>query len=214
MLFIRFKNREDAALKLIPYLEKYKHEQGVVLAVPRGGVPIAYHIARHYNFPLELLMTKKIGYPGHPEYAIGAVSPEDHFVDERFDIPKSYIDEEVKKIRASLQERYKKFMGNRKPADLENKVVIIVDDGMATGHTILNSIAVLRKKNPKKIVIAVPVAPPEVVEKMKSLVDDVICIYTPENFIGVGLHYTDFSEVSDEEVIRLLSEANHFEDVA
>ena len=199
-----YKNRKDAAMQLIPYLEKYKNERVVILAIPRGGVPIAYHIAKEYNFPLELLMTKKIGYPNNPEFAIGAVSLEDYIIDERIDVSQSYIDENVKQIRENLEERYKLFMGKQKPIDLENKIVIIVDDGIATGNTILSSIRMLRRQKIKKIVVAVPVAPKQSVAKMKNEVDEFICPYTPEHFIGVGLHYKDFSEVNDKEVIRLL----------
>ena len=113
-----FRNRYDAALKLIPFLEKYKNERGVVFAIPRGGVPIGYYIAKHYNLPLELLLTKKIGHPGNEEFAIGAVSLEDYIIDERHNIPESYIENEIKRIRESLKERYKKFMGDRKPVDI------------------------------------------------------------------------------------------------
>lgn len=206
---MRFKDRKDAAMKLIPYLEKYKNETGVILAVPRGGVPIAYHIAKKYNMPLELLMTKKIGHPSNSEFAVGAVSLEGYIVDEELNIPKSYIDKNVLKIRKGLEERYKYFMGNKKPIDLENKVIIIVDDGIATGNTILSSIEMLRKRKPKKIVVAVPVAPFQTAAKIKKVVDDFICPYIPENFIGVGLHYADFSQVNDNEVISLLRKLNH-----
>ncbi len=212
--FIRFKDRRDAAMKLIPYLNKYKNEHGVVLAVPRGGVPLAYYIAKEYNFPLELLMTKKIGHPDNPEFAIGAVSLEDYIVDEYSNAPQSYIDKSVVTIRKNLEEQYKRFMGNHKPVDLENKIVIIVDDGVATGNTILSSIKMLRKRKPKKIVVVVPIAPPQTAVKIKKEVDDFICLYMPEDFMGVGFHYMDFSEVSNEEVMRLLNEINRFEKAA
>src|SRR5665647_2687221 len=138
-----FKNRYDAALKLIAFLEKYKDERRVVFAIPRGGVPIGYYIAKHYNLPLELLLTKKIGHPGNEEFAIGAVSLEDYIIDERHNIPESYIENEIKRIRESLKERYKKFMGDRKPVDMEGKIAIIVDDGIATGNTLLAAIRML-----------------------------------------------------------------------
>src|SRR5438094_586340 len=140
-----FKDRYDAAMKLIPHLKKYKDEDVIVLAVPRGGVPIGYHIAKNYNFPLELLLTKKIGHPWSNELAIGAVSLENHIIDDRHNIPESYIESEIERIRQSLKERYKKFMGNRKPADVENKIVIIVDDGIATGNTLLAAIRMIRQ---------------------------------------------------------------------
>jgi predicted phosphoribosyltransferase len=211
---MRFRDRADAAQQLIPYLDKYKNENGLVLAVPRGGVPIGYPIARRYNLPLELLMTKKIGHPYHAELAIGAVSLEDHIVDEQFGIDQTYIAGEIVRIRKALKENYKKFMGNHKPMDLKGKVVIIVDDGIATGNTILSSIKMLRKRKPEKIIVAVPVAPAGVAEKIRKEVDDFICLYSPEPFIGVGLHYVDFTQVEDEEVIRLLREANRVEDAA
>jgi len=210
----RFKNRLDAAQKLIPYLNRYHNDPGVVLAVPRGGVPIAYPIAKACNLPLELLMTKKIGHPALAEFGIGAVSLEDHVLDEKIDVPQSYIDSEIVRIRESLKDRYRKFMGDHKPVDLKDKIVIIVDDGMATGNTILSSLKMLRRRKPKKIVLAIPVAPPDIAEKLKTEVDDFICLYTPEPFIGVGLHYLDFTQVSDDEVIRLLHDANRIVDAA
>jgi putative phosphoribosyl transferase len=209
-----FKDRYDAASQLIPHLEKYCKEQGVVLAVPRGGVPIGYEIAKYFNLPLQLLMTKKIGHPMNPEFAIGAVGLEDHLVDLTTGIPSRYIDEQVQDIRKSLKERYRRFMGDQPPVGLENKVVIITDDGIATGNTIMGSIRMMRQKRPKKIVVAVPVAPVETARKMKKYVDDFICLHVTENFRGVGQYYDDFSEVSDEEVIALIKEANRFGAVA
>lgn len=210
-----FRDRHDAASKLIPYLERYKNDQGIVLAVPRGGVPIGYIIAKNYNLPMELLLTKKIGHPESGELAVGAVSLEDHIIDERFHIPAAYLEKEVKKIRANLRDRYKKFMGeNHQAPDIENKTVIIVDDGIATGNTMLAAIKMMRKKNPRKIIVAVPVAPPETVKKLKPYADDFICLHSPVDFLGVGQFYMDFSEVSDEEVSRLLREINHFDAAA
>jgi putative phosphoribosyl transferase len=206
-----FKNRHDAAMKLIPYLKKYKDEGSIVLAVPRGGVPIGYYIAMHYDLPMELLLTKKIGHPLNSEVAIGAVSLEDHIIDKRLNIPESYIENEIRRIRESLKERYKKFMGARKPVDVENKIVIIVDDGIATGNTVLAAIRMIRQKHPKKIVVAIPVAPTETATIIKKIVDDFICLHIAEDFYGVGQYYEDFSEISDEEVIRLLKESNQIE---
>lgn len=200
-----FEDRYDAAMKMIPLLSKYKNDDGVVLAVPRGGVPIGFHIAKAYHFPLELLLTKKIGFPGNPELAIGAVSLENEIIDDRFDISDTYLKSEILKIRKSLQERYKKFMGDRQPADLKDKTVIIVDDGIATGNTIMASIKMIRAKHPRKIVVAVPVAPDRTASKIRELVDDFICVHIPDEFFGVGQFYRDFSQVSDEEVIEFMS---------
>jgi putative phosphoribosyl transferase len=211
---ILFGNRHDAARKLIPHLRKYCNEQGAVMAVPRGGVPIGYVIAKEFNLPLQLLMTKKIGHPINPEVAIGSVGLEDQFVDVTVGIPLRYINEQVQLIRKSLKDRYTHFMGDSPPVTIENKIVIITDDGVATGHTILGSIRMMRQRHPKKIVVAVPVAPVETAKKMRLYVDDFICIHEAEDFRGVGEYYSDFSEVTDEEVISLLREANKFGAVA
>jgi len=204
---MEFENRYDAAAMLAGRLEKYRNEPGVIFAVPRGGVPIGYYLARNFNFPLELLLTKKIGHPMNSELAIGAVSLESEVVDPRHDVPRNYIDREVKKIRKTLRERYNLFMGNRKPVDISGKTVILVDDGIATGNTMIASIELLRQKNPEKIVVAIPVAPPETAMRIKSMVDDFICLYMPDDFIGVGQFYNDFEQVSDEEVVELLHAA-------
>jgi putative phosphoribosyl transferase len=203
-----FQDRYDAAMQLIAALEKYRNKEGVVLAVPRGGVPIGYYIAKEFDFALDLLMTKKLGHPVNPEYAIGAVSLEGGFVEDDAQVPEGYVERETKRIRQQLKDRYKKFMKGKEPADLKNKIVIIVDDGIATGRTIMASIKMLRSRHPKKIVLAVPVAPVESANKIRGMVDDFICLYTPEPFYGVGMFYDDFREVSDEDVISLLTELN------
>ena len=203
-----FRDRFEAAEELIPHLEKYKNDEGVILAIPRGGVQTGYVLAKHFKFPLELLLTKKIGHPASSELAIGAVSLENSLVDHHYGVPDSYVQEEIKRIRATLKERTKKFMGDRQPVDLKNKTLILVDDGIATGNTVLAAVQMLKKKHLKKIVVAVPVAPPGTVMKIKRDVDDFICLYTPDDFYGVGQYYEDFSEVPDEEVIRLLRDVN------
>ena len=203
---MHFRDRYDAALQLIPHLEKYRNERGIVLAVPRGGVPIAYYIAKQFHFPLELLLSKKIGHPQNPELAIGAVSPEDHLIDPRYDVPGEYIEQEIIRIRENLGERYKKFAGDRKPLDIQGRTVIIVDDGVATGLTLMASIQLIKKKGPKKIIAAIPVAPPGTAQRLAGMVDELVCLYAPEEFYGVGQFYDDFSEVSDEEVKRMLDE--------
>lgn len=206
-----YKDREDAAFALIPKLEEYRNKDCVVMAIPRGGVPLGYVVARHFGFPMELLLTKKIGHPNNREYAIGAVSLETELIDENSGVPDAYLQEEISRIRQSLRERRDKFMGNRLPVDIKDQIVIIIDDGIATGHTMLASIALLRSKQPKKIVVAVPVAAQETAGKIKKLADEFICPYYPEEFYGVGACYEDFSEVTDDDVIKLLeqSQQNH-----
>jgi putative phosphoribosyl transferase len=197
-----FEDRYDAALHLIPLLEKYKQDDGVVLAVPRGGVPIGFLIAKHFNFPLQILLAKKIGHPESPEMAIGAVSLESELVDHRYEVDARYILQQIKKIRTSLQERYKTFMGERQPIDLKDKTVIIVDDGIATGNTVIVSIKLIRTKHPRKIVVAVPVAPTITVRKILDEADDFICAHISDKFFGVGQFYRDFSQVKDAEVVE------------
>jgi putative phosphoribosyl transferase len=203
-----FADRYDAAMQLAPLLEKYKNEEGVLLAVPRGGVPIGYYLAKHLDFALDLLMTKKLGHPLHKEYAIGAIGLEDSFIEETRDIPEEYINNATGLIRKQLSERYKRFMGEREPVNIKNKIVIVVDDGVATGRTILATLKMLRSRHPKKLVVAVPVASVEAAERIRKEVDDFICLYTPEHFYGVGRFYKDFTQTTDEEVIMLLQELN------
>ncbi len=200
-----YTNRHDAALKLIPLLEKYKNEDAIILAIPRGGVPIGFYLANEFHFPMELLLTKKIGHPLNKEVAIGAVSIEDEIVDNYPNIPQEYIDFEVKKIRQLLKERYENFSGNQKNVDLKDKTVIIVDDGIATGNTLLMAIQMIRNKRPSKIVVVAPVAPIETAEKIKSKVDEFVCPFITDNFTGVGSYYYDFTEVKDEEVLRFMT---------
>jgi predicted phosphoribosyltransferase len=203
-----FLDRYDAAMKLVPLLEKYKNEEGVILAVPRGGVPIGYYLAKHFNFPLDLLMTKKIGHPANEEFAIGAVGMEDSIVENPYNIPQYYIEREINRIRKSLTERYKKFMGDKEPVDIKNKIVIVIDDGVATGKTILATLKLLRSRQPKKLVVAVPVASAEAARLIEKEADEFISVYLPEPFYGVGRFYHDFSEVTDEEVMEFLKELN------
>lgn len=203
-----FNDRYDAAMQLAPLLEKYKNEKGVILAVPRGGVPIGYYLAKYLDFPLDLLMTKKLGHPGNEEFAIGAVSLEGSIVEETTGVPEQYIREETRRISEQLKERYIKFMGNKEPVDIKGKIIIVVDDGVATGRTILSTIKILRNKEPRKIVVAVPVASEEAADRIREVVDDFICLHTPYPFYGVGRFYADFTQVEDEDVLLLLNELN------
>lgn len=185
-------------------LKKFQHEPGIVLAVPRGGVPVAYAVVKKLGFPLELVLTKKIGHPMNKEYAIGAASLTDYFVVPDKDVSQDYIDQELIRIRKRLQEMQKIFQGDRKPADPAGKTLIVIDDGMATGNTLLATVRVLRKSNPAKIILAVPVASRQAVAKLSREVDEVIALEIPQEFYGVGLFYENFDQVSDEEVMYYL----------
>ncbi|HJS54963.1 MAG TPA: phosphoribosyltransferase family protein [Chitinophagaceae bacterium] len=195
-----FRDRIEAGILLAAKLKKYKNDKGIVLAVPRGGVPVAYAVAMELNFPIELVLTKKIGHPANKEYAIGAASLYDYFIVPHEEVSEEYIQKELSEIRSRLKEMHRKFMGDREPEALEGKTIIVIDDGIATGNTLLGSVKVLRKSKPGKIVIAVPVASESAVERLSEEVDEVVTILIPEVFYGVGAFYEDFREVTDEEV--------------
>jgi len=199
-----FRDRSEAGKLLATRLKQYRGQPGVVLAVPRGGVPVAYEVARELELPLEIVLTKKIGHPLNKEYAIGAASLQDHFVIPHDQVSDEYIREEVSRIRRKLREMYAKFMGDREPEPIAGKTVIVIDDGIATGNTLLGTVQVLKKSGPSKIVIAVPVASAQALEKLEEVVDEVVAIHVPEVFYGVGAFYDDFTQVSDEEVMDYL----------
>mgnify|MGYP001598460203 CR=1 FL=1 len=202
--FFMFRDRIEAGLLLAAKLKKYKNDTGIILAVPRGGVPVAYAVARELGFPIEVILTKKIGHPMNKEYAIGAASLTDYFIVPDNDVSQEYIEQELKRVRKRLKEMYIRFMGDKEPESLKGKTVIVIDDGIATGNTLMGTINVLRKSNPGKIVIGVPVASRSAVEKLSKEVDEVIAVLIPEEFYGVGAFYEDFNEVSDEEVMFYL----------
>ncbi|HEX6171625.1 MAG TPA: phosphoribosyltransferase family protein [Chitinophagaceae bacterium] len=199
-----FRDRLEAGMLLAAKLKKYKNDTGIVLAVPRGGVPVAYAVARELDFPIEIVLTKKIGHPANKEYAIGAASLNDYFIVPHENISEEYIAKELIVIRKRLKEMYKKFMGDREPESLEGKTIIVIDDGIATGNTLLGTVNVLRKSKPAKIIIAAPVASESAVDKLSTEVDEVITVLIPEIFYGVGAFYEDFRQVTDEEVMFYL----------
>lgn len=201
-------DRIEAGYTLANALQKYKNVPGVVLAVPRGGVPIAYVVAKELGLPLDLLLTKKIGHPANSEYAIGAVSLTDSYIVPHENIPPDYIKKETERLRKRLKEMYEKFMGHATPLSLENKTVIVIDDGIATGNTLLSTISMLRRGKPSKIVIAVPVASDSAVHKLSAVVDEIICPLVPDYFSGVGYFYQNFAQVSDEEVMEYMNKFN------
>lgn len=199
-----FQNRIEAGLLLADKLKNYQTGTGLVLAIPRGGVPVAYAVAKELGLPIELILTKKIGHPTNKEYAIGAASLTDYFTIPHENVTEEYIQAEIVRIRTRLKEMYKIFMGDQQPADLQGKTVIIIDDGIATGNTLLGTIQLLRKSKPGKMIIAVPVASRSAVNKLAKEVDEIVVVYVPDQFYGVGAFYEDFEQVTDEEVIYYL----------
>ena len=203
-----FRDREEAGNLLANRLTSFAHTEAVILALPRGGVPLGYIIAKKLGLPLDVILIKKIGYPGQPEYAVGAVSLKGEIINQKLNIPAQYLQEQIENIRVELQQRYYRYQGARQPINLKDKTVILVDDGIATGYTILAAAQLVRQAGPKRVFIAVPVAAPAVFSKLSAYADEIICLSAPSHFKAVGQFYQDFSEVSHEEVIRLLSDPN------
>lgn len=200
-----FKDRIDVGERLSSALQEYKDRKDVVVAaLPRGGVVPAKVIADSLNLPLELIMVKKIGHPLNPEVAIGAVSLHDRILDADLNVDSAYINSETSRLQQLLQSRYESYYGDGYPIDLKGKTVIIVDDGIATGNTILAAIKLLKKESVRAIVIAVPVAPRETIRKLSKHVHEVVCLETPDPFYAIGQYYQDFEQVSDEKVVALL----------
>lgn len=205
-----FNDRIDAGLQLAKILRHLKEEDVVVLAIPRGGLPLGAIVAKELNAPLDVALSKKIGHPYNREYAIGAVSLDHFILSDAMGITKDYIKEETVKLRIKLQERYRQYYSDRKPKSLKGKTVVIVDDGIATGNTLLVAVAFVTQQRPKKIIVGVPVASASVIEALKhsNQIDEVVCLEIPNNFRAVGQFYKEFSQVSDEEAIQLMKQNN------
>ena len=203
-----FSDRIDAGLKLSEALSKYKGEDVVVIAIPRGGLPVAAVVAKALEAPLDVALSKKIGHPHHKEYAIGAVSLENRVLSDVTHISKSYLEEETERIREKLRERQKQYYQDRSPSSLTGKTVILVDDGVATGITIMATAELVQLQKPAKTIAAIPVAPPSAVEMMHDApdIDEVVCLLKPHHFFAVGQFYERFGQVSDNEAIALLAE--------
>lgn len=207
-----FKNRIEAGEQLANKLLEYKNDKkAIVVTIPRGGLPIGHIIAKKLSLPLEIVLSKKIGHPLHKEFAIGAVTLNDILLSEDArDISNSYIDNETSRIRAILKQRQDMYYGVSTPTNLKDKTVILVDDGVATGQTLISSINLIHQQQPSQIIVALPVGPPSVITKINNMssVKNTICLLTPSNFQAVGQFYKEFYQVDDSEVIRLLKEAN------
>lgn len=211
MFDIMFRNRKEAGRLLAERLKQWKDKNLVVLAIPRGGMVVGAEIAKALSCPLDIVVTKKIGAPGNPELAIGAVGPEGvRVVDERLarrtGADGEFIERGIKKLGSEVIEKEKRLRGGRKPLEIGGKVVILTDDGVATGATIEAAIKTVELKGPKEIVVAIPVAPPEVVKKLKPMVSQLVVLKTPALFWAVGQFYQEFSPVEDEKVKEILSQ--------
>jgi len=209
----RFRDRREAGRALAAKLAAYAHRPDVlVLALPRGGVPVAYDVARALGAPLDVFIVRKLGIPGHEELAMGAVATGgvrvlNEQVVHALNIPDHVIDAVTAWEQQELARRERLYRGDRPPPDVRGRTVILVDDGLATGASMHAAIAALRRQQPAHIVVAVPIAAPETCDALRAEVDDVVCAITPEPFHAVGLWYDDFSQTTDEEVGDLLARA-------
>jgi predicted phosphoribosyltransferase len=208
-----FKNRTEAGRLLADKLKRYAARPDVlVLALPRGGVPVAYEVARELNAPLDIFLVRKLGVPGHEELAMGAIASggvrtlnED--VIRPLRIPGEVINAVTAEEQKELERRQRAYRGDRPAPDVRGRTVILVDDGLATGSTMRAAVAALRQQQPARIVVAVPTAAPATCDEFRGEVDEIVCAITPEPFYAVGLWYDDFSQTTDEEVRDLLGRA-------
>lgn len=206
-----FKDRTDAGCRLAKALAGYKNEQPVVLALPRGGVTVGAEVAVALNAPLDLILVRKIGVPFQPELAMGAVvdggAPivvRNEDVIELAGIDESTFKSVCESELAEIERRRKRYLGNRERAEISGHTAIVIDDGIATGATMHAALRAARMRQPKKLVLAVPVAPTSAITKLHSEADDVVCLEHHEKFGAIGIYYADFRQVSDETVIDLL----------
>ncbi len=206
---MRYLNRKEAGSRLAEALRQYRGQEVVVLAVPRGGLPVGAMVAKALGAPLDVALSKKIGHPSNPEYAIGAVSLTDRVITDATGISESYIKQQIQRIREQLRRRYEAYHKERPEVPLKDKVVILVDDGMATGNTLLVLTKLVLEQGPKKIVVAVPVAAPSALDTFKRQphIGEVVCLQSPEDFQAVGQYYVHFYQVSDDEAIQWLKES-------
>jgi len=210
-----YRDRIDAGKKLALRLSYYANRDDVlVLALPRGGVPVAYEVARTLRAPLDIFLVRKLGVPGQEELAMGAISTggvrvlNDDVVG-YLRIPNDVIDAVADTELKELERRERAYRGDRPEPDVQGKTVILIDDGLATGSTMRAAAAALRQQNPARIVVAVPVSATQTCDEYRMGVDEIICAKTPEPFMGVGMWYRDFSQTTDEEVREILARSEN-----
>lgn len=206
-----FKNRTEAGQELAGRLKRFRSEDTIVYALPRGGVVVGYEIAKALKAPLDIITARKIGHPDFPEYAIAAVTQDGWVVKNEEvveSIPEGIFDQLLEKERAESKRRHDLYLSGIKIPSANGKVAILVDDGLATGLTARAAISELRSRRPKKIILAVPLAPDVSFSTMEAEVDEFICLRPEANLTAIGLHYREFTQVSDKEVIQLIRRAN------
>lgn len=207
-----FKNRKEAGQKLAELLSDYASEDVIVYALPRGGVILGAEIAKALHAPLDLIITRKIGHPSNPEYAVCALAEDGAPICNQSELERlghHWLEEEKHKAREEIQRRREEYVGDTKQKEIKGKTAIIVDDGIATGLTMIASIEEMKLHEPKTIVVAIPIVPYLTSLKLEGMVDKVVCVEATREFLGaVGAYYEDFTQVEDEEVKRILKEVN------
>ena len=204
-----FRNREEAAILLERKLRDYEgRKDAIILAIPRGGVVVGHYISKHLKIPMDIIITKKIPHPENEEVAIGAVGADVAYIDKdalvEYGIPQEYVDESVRETKNSIKFRYERYRKGTPQQKLTNKTVILIDDGIATGHTIIAAIKSIKKQKPKKIIIATPVGHPGTIKQLKKMVDEVVCLTTPDNFVAIGQFYSEFEQLNDQQAMDYL----------
>lgn len=209
-----FESRKDAGCRLAAELMRYRDRQPVVLALPRGGVPVGFEIALALNAPLDVVLVRKIGAPGMAELAVGAIVDGerlDKIIDDRIvaelAVPQAYLDKEIARQVGEIERRRKLYFKDRPPTAIGGHTAVVVDDGIATGATMRAALLAVRRRKPSSLVLATPVAPAATIARLRAEVDDVVCLSSPDDFLAIGQFYEDFHQVSDEEVIALLDRA-------
>jgi putative phosphoribosyl transferase len=209
-----FRDRADAGKRLAKALQRYLRQQnGLVLALPRGGVPVAFEIAQELSLPLEVFIVRKLGVPGQEELAMGAIASGgvkvlNHQVLDAVQVPRWMIEEVIDREMTELERRQRQYAGSGETVDLSGKTIILVDDGLATGSTMKAAILAVSKQRPAKLVVAVPVSALGTCREIGAMVDDIVCLLTPPNFHSVGGWYENFEQTSDRQVQDLLKHAN------
>jgi putative phosphoribosyl transferase len=214
-----FSDRAAAGRRLAEALRRFEGERPVVLALPRGGVPVAYEVAQALRAPLDLVLVRKIGAPFQPELALGAVvdgeRPElviNRDLVEESGVPESYLAKERERQLAEIERRRQLYLAGRPRAPVADRTAIVIDDGIATGATMEAALRATRNARPRRLVLAVPVAPPDTIERLRGEVDEVVCLMMPASLGAIGSFYRDFRQLEDDEVVQLLEQAAEWAD--